>query len=225
MFNPTIWPTTFDGRVTSPTHDATALAAALALFGSAGDSRALLVATGCIAVQGVAGWWATVAQRREEASLRARGAKGIHARWRGPRKSLTRPLRLAAVGGAAMVAWPAAIALACARLPDQLEVGRIDHRKMTHYLVTAAVVIVGAWIAVARLAPESAVLVAQAVACGLLMHLVMDMCTRSGVPLFGPVWRGDVHLLPVGWRPRTGGLVDLLVMAGSLGAVALAVST
>lgn len=224
MFNPTIWPTTFDGRVTSPTHDATALAAALALFGAAGDSRALLVAAGCIAVQGVAGWCATVRQRREEAALRARGVKDVHVRWRGPRKSVTHPLRLSALVGAAVVAWPAAIALACARLPDQLEVGRIDHRKLTHYLVTAAVVIAGAWMAADALAPGSAVLVAQGVACGFLMHLAMDMCTRSGVPLFGPVWRGDVHLLPVGWRPRTGGLVDLLVMAGSLGAVALAVS-
>lgn len=201
--------------MTSPTHDATALAAAFALFGAPGDPRGLMLASGCVAVQGVASAAATARQRRE----------GRGARWHGPRRSVTRPLRALAVLGAAVASWPAAVALASARLPDQLEVGPIDHRTVTHYLLTAAAVICGAWLAADELVPVHAQLVACGVAVGFLTHLLMDACTRHGVPLFWPAWRRDVHLLPVGWRVRTGDFADTLVMAGALGAVVLAVST
>lgn len=211
--------------MTSPTHDATAFAAALALFGSVGDPRGLVVASGCIAVQGVAAGWATWVQRRQEAALRARGLRDAQVRWHGPSRRTTRPLRLIAIIAAATAAPAAAVALASARLPDQLEVGPIDHRGLTHYLVTAAVLIGGVWLAAVELVPEYASLVACGVATGFVMHLLMDGCTRAGVPLFGPVWRRDIHLLPADLRIRTGDLWDTMLMTGALGAVVLAVAT
>lgn len=211
--------------VTSPTHDATALAAALALFGTPGDSHGLMLAAGCVGVQGLTAAYATWMQKRQEAALRRRGLRDVRVRWKGPRRSITRPLRLVAVLGTAAACLPAAIALACARLPDQLEIGPIDHRTLTHYLLTAAAVICGAWLAATELMPQHAEIVAYGVATGFLMHLAMDACTRHGVPLFWPVLRRDVHLLPRRWRVRTGGWPDVLVMAGSLGAVVLVAAT
>jgi membrane-bound metal-dependent hydrolase YbcI (DUF457 family) len=208
--------------VTSPTHDATALAASFALFPPAGDRTGLVVAAGCIGVQGLAAAWATWRQRRQEAALRRLGVARPDVRWRGPRHKTTRPLRLIAIIAAGVASLPAAVALACARLPDQLEVGPIDHRTVTHYLLTAAAVIMGAWLAARELLPEYALMVAYGVATGFLTHLVIDACTRHGVPLFWPLWRRDVHLLPAGWRVRTGDARDTLVMALSLGAVVLA---
>lgn len=210
--------------MTSPTHDATALAAAVALFSPAGDPTGLRIAAGCVAVQGVASATATWRQKREEARLRRHGVEHPQVRWRGPRRKTTRPLRAIAVLAAATVSLPVAVALACARLPDQLEVGPIDHRKLTHYLLTAGAVIAGAWFAASELVPEHAAMIARGVATGFLMHLAMDGCTRSGVPLFWPVWRRAVHLLPARLRVRTGGGMDTVVMMLSIGVVVLAVS-
>lgn len=238
--------------MTSPTHDATALAAALALFPPK-DARGLLVTALCVAVQGIgeaqARWRQEAAEARVKErldGLRAHGAKDPEPtdaeydamRWHGPRKNVTRPLRALAVLGAASASMPIAVALACARLPDQLEVGPIDHRKLTHYLVTAAALILGVRYGLGQLVPEQltagqAELAWRAVATGFLMHLAMDGCTRRGVPLLWPVVRVAVHLVPehvtvMGrrWKvaPRTGGPVDALVMLGALAGVVLGVS-
>jgi membrane-bound metal-dependent hydrolase YbcI (DUF457 family) len=184
----------------------------------------LVVAAGCIGVQGLLAAIASWRQRREEAAQKRMGVARSMVRWRGPRRKTTRPLRLVAIIATAVASLPMAVALASARLPDQLEVGPIDHRTVTHYLLTAAAVIVGAWQAAIQLVPEEASLVAYGVATGFLMHLAMDACTRHGVPLFWPLWRRDVHLLPRGWRVRTGDARDTLLMAASLGAVVLAVT-
>jgi hypothetical protein len=51
------------------------------------------------------------------------------------------------------------------------------------------------------------------------------MLTLAGVPLLGPFWRRDLHLLPKRLRVRTGGIADALVMlAASGGTVALALT-
>lgn len=235
--------------MTSPTHDATALLAALVLFAPK-DARGLLFSVMFVGVQGFAEaqarWRQEAAERRVKArldGLRDRGVKDPQPtdreydamRWHGPRKNLTRPLRALAVLGAASASMPVAVALACARLPDQLEVGPIDHRKLTHYLVTAAALILGVRYGLGQLVPAhltagQAELAWRGVATGFLMHLAMDGCTRSGVPLLWPVVRADVHFVPehvtvMGhhWKvaPRTGGPVDALVMLGALAGVVL----
>lgn len=237
--------------MTSPAHDATALAAALALFPVTGDPTGLMVAAVLIGVQGVAHAHATRKQERAQrplkrrlAELKERGApegeldrvrEAIAAvRWDGPRKALTRPIRLAAVLLASMSCLPAAVALACARLPDQLEVGPIDHRKLTHYLVTAAAVVYGAWYGSSELWPLDAERITRGVATGYLMHLLMDGFTRDGVPFFWPLLRRPIHLLPEhppAWlrlprrlaeaklRIKTGGRLDTAVMLGCVGVV------
>lgn len=251
--------------MTSWTHDATALAAALLLFPPEGDPSGLLLAVLCI---GTLGTWSAVerarqdrAERRVKERLDALRERGVEdprptdkeydaMRWRGPRKGLTRPLRLVAVLGAAAAALPIAAALAFARFPDQAEVGPIDHRKLTHYLVTAAALVYGARYGALQLAAASPHVTAadaeglwRGFATGYGAHLTMDACTRSGVPLLWPLVRADVHLVPeevnvrvsrwwpvrarrgerVKVAPRTGGPIDALVMLAALGSVVAAV--
>lgn len=234
--------------MTSPTHDATALAVALVLFPPAGDARGLYVTVGLIAAMGLAEGRANARKRREERhrrevvrELRERGVRDAEdeveqVRWHGPRRRVTRPLRLLALVGAASAGWPLAVALACARLPDQLEVGPIDHRRLTHFLVTAGVLVLGVrhglgLLVPAQLSAPEARDAADAFATGYATHIAADGCTRSGVPMFWPVCRDDVHLVPERVRvrgrefkvaPRTGGPVDVLVMLAALASVALA---
>lgn len=252
--------------MTSPTHDATALAVALVLFPPAGDAAGLFVSALVIAYMGVAEAQATRRQRRELVVWREHVnrlvAEGVprdvaqervdRPHWHGPRRSATRPLRVLALLGAASASVPLAVALGCARLPDQLEVGPIDHRRLTHFLLTAAGLILGLRYGLDQLVPGTLSAVQaeqawQAFAVGYLTHLAMDGCTRSGVPLLWPLCREDVHLIPekvsvpclVGqsgelrprlvWQrrkvrvaPRTGGVVDVLVMFGALASVILA---
>lgn len=239
--------------VTNWTHDATALAAAFVLFPPEKDPSGLLLAVLCV---GSLGTWSAVARARQEraekrvkerlAKLRERGvvdpqptkAEYKAMRWRGPKRPLTMPLRVLSVLAAASASMPIAVALACARLPDQLEVGPIDHRKLTHYLVTATALIYGARYGLAQLVPKhltaaQAELAVRGLATGFLTHLAMDGCTRSGVPLLWPFVRVAVHIVPkdVTVRgkkrkvaPRTGGPVDALVMLGALSGIVLGVS-
>jgi membrane-bound metal-dependent hydrolase YbcI (DUF457 family) len=254
--------------VTSPTHDATALAAAFVLFPPAGDTwrveaieqavtasgvpSGLLITVLLIGVMGLAEAVASAQHRPRERAWREERrelkAQGVDAddlpygpRWKGPPRRLTRPLRLLAVIGAAGVSLPIAVALGCARLPDQLEVGPwkvklgrwhlftipgIDHRTVTHWLLTAVVIVCGARYGLAHVPPDvlssaQAGEAWRALAVGYGTHLAMDACTRSGVPLLWPVVRRDLHLLPVQARPRTGYPVDTLVMLGALAGVAM----
>lgn len=234
--------------MTSPTHDATALAVALVLFPPAGDASGLYVTVGLIALMGVAEAQANARKRREEKQrreqvrkLKERGVRNAEeevdpVRWHGPPRRVTRPLRLLALLGAASAGWPLAVALACARLPDQLEVGPIDHRRLTHFLVTAGVLVFGLRYGLGLLVPTQlgaaeARDASEAFATGYVTHIAADGCTRSGVPMFWPVCRDDVHLVPERVRvrgrefkvaPRTGGPVDVLVMLAALASVALA---
>ena len=223
--------------MTSPTHDATALAVAVVCFPPQGDVSPLSVSIVLIGLMGLMEAVASARHRPRERAWRAEcrelKARGVpreawprEPRWPGPRRNLTRPMRLLAVIGAGMVSVPLGIALACARLPDQLEVGPIDHRRLTHFLLTAAVVVFGARYGLLQLVPGTlssgqAEEAWRALAVGYGTHLAMDACTRSGVPLLWPLVRRDLHVLPFRARPRTGHLVDTLVMLGALAGVAM----
>lgn len=223
--------------MTSPTHDATALAAAFVLFPPAGDKSGLLISVVLIGAMGIMEAVVSARHRPEvrrwREECRELKARGVHPdrfrrepRWHGPPRRLTRPLRLLALIGAASVSMPLAVALGCARLPDQLEVGPINHRTVTHWLLTAAVIVFGARYGLLSLPPDVLSPVQaneawQALAVGYGAHLAMDACTRSGVPLLWPLIRLDLHLLPAQARPRTGYPVDTLVMLGALAGVAL----
>ena len=90
------------------------------------------------------------------------------------------------------------------------------HRAATHWLLTAGVLSVGAW--------YLGTLIDYPVlwlwfAAGYLSHLVLDMCTPSGLELLRPFFRGSLHLLPRPLRIQTGGAVDaalrILLPAGA----------
>lgn len=153
--------------------------------------------------------------------LKARG----HAppvRWRGPPRKLSRPLRLIALLAALSVAVPVGVALATSRLPDLLEAGPINHRGPTHWLLTAAGLIVGTSWLLQDYRYGAAITVGLAI--GYLGHLVADGLTLSGVPYLWPVWREDLHLLPQSLRVRMGSPVDTLFALGVLGAMVLSLT-
>jgi inner membrane protein len=91
------------------------------------------------------------------------------------------------------------------------------HRGATHWLLAALVVA----LVVAALLGAQAGLYLLA---GYLSHLALDMLTRSGVPLLGPLSKRRLHLLPKPLRVRTGGPLDrfLQVLAVLAYAVLLA---
>lgn len=77
----------------------------------------------------------------------------------------------------------------------------IPHRGPTHYLITALALSYGVyWISV--LLNQSS-MYAVAFASGYVSHLLSDSLTRSGVPLFAPLYRRRIHLLPRRLRLRT----------------------
>lgn len=237
----------------SPTHDAVGAFGGLLALSVLTDATVhpagLLVLVGCTVVMGLAETRASLRCRREEAPLKARRTalrvamreRGMSSqeaqhealreiprpRWEGPRKAVRRRVRLIAFVGAALSAWPVAIAYAASRLPDQLEVGRIDHRKITHWPLTAGALLTGLWFGLAEIGSQegAAAILVLFVAVGYVGHLLADGITRAGLPFLGPFWKRDFHLLPKRWRVRTGGKADAMVMlAASGGTVWLAIS-
>lgn len=237
----------------SPTHDAVGAFGGLLALSLLSDQvvnpAGLLVLVGCTVAIGLAETRASLRCRREEAKqkeprnalraeLRAMGMTASEAnheafkqfprpRWEGPPKTVRRKVRAVAAVGAVWSAWPVAIAYAASRLPDQLEVARIDHRKITHWLVTVAAVLVGLRFGLTELGVSRVVVDAVVIfaGIGILGHLWADGITLAGVPFLGPFWRRDLHLLPKRLRVRTGGKADALVMlAASGGTVALALT-
>lgn len=220
----------------SPTHDAIGLSTAYVLFApSTANATGLLVGSLCIATHGLLEQRASVRHRaatKRHEELAAVGlAPDFQPRWRGPRRKLTRPLRIAAIIGAGTVALPIGVALATSRLPDQLELGPIDHRKLTHYLLTAAAIILGVYLLGQQATPHTAHELGLSVAqfdakaldvtrgfgTGYLGHLAADLCTISGLALLWPLIRRELHLLPKSMRVRTGSIVDSAIMLTALG--------
>lgn len=237
----------------SPTHDAVGafggLLALSFLTDAAIHPAGLLVLVGCTVVMGLAETRASLRCRREEAPLKARRTalrvamreRGLSSqeaqieayreiprpRWEGPRKRVRRRLRFVALVGAALSAWPVAIAYAASRLPDQLEVGGIDHRTVTHWPLTAGALLTGLWFGLAQLdhGQSAVAIVVLFVAVGYVGHLLADGITLAGLPFLGPFLKRDFHLLPRQLRLRTGGKADAMVMlAASGGTVWLAMT-
>ena len=77
----------------------------------------------------------------------------------------------------------------------------MTHRGITHTLVAAAVF---ALVCALLFRVE----VAAAMAGGYLTHLILDACTPSGVPFFGPLTWRRFHLLPGGLQVRTGSFAE-----------------
>lgn len=112
-----------------------------------------------------------------------------------------------------------------AKLPDKLERGvawlmpwrwrirswrftvkAIEHREMTHWIVTAFAfaLVAGADVAILLDVRSVALLVAAGAVIGWLMHEVADAMTLDGDPLLGPWSERHFHLLPDGYQFRTG---------------------
>lgn len=169
-------------------------------------------------------------------------------RWEGPAKRKRQRTRLVAFVAGCVSAWPVAVSYAVSRLPDQLERGwrvrvlgrwhitiipRVDHRELTHWPITAAVLLFGLHYGLLRLghevdlatAGDVAATVTLFVAIGYVGHLLADGITRGGVPFLGPFVKDDLYLLPRGKRLLVGGKADALVMlAASGGTVWLALT-
>jgi hypothetical protein len=246
----------------SPTHDAVGafggLLALSLMTDQAVHPAGLLVLVGCTVTMGLAETRASLRCRREEEPLKVPRAalraelrlKGVprdeiaeevarrfpRPRWHGPPKRVRRKLRAIALVGACLSAWPVAIAYAASRLPDQLEVGPMNHRGITHWPLSAGALLTGLWFGLAGLgSQESAVtIVVLFVGIGYVGHLCADVITRGGLPLLGPFRRRDFHVLPERvriWKwtlkPRllVGGKADAFVMlAASGGTVVLALT-
>ena len=91
----------------------------------------------------------------------------------------------------------------------------VAHRGLTHYGVTALLVMVASWLIGLRLGCAD---VGLAFGLGYLSHVaVADAMTQYGIPLLWPL-PGRFHLLPRALRIKTGGpaeaLVFMLVGAG-----------
>lgn len=119
--------------------------------------------------------------------------------------------------GVATTASVVLVAVATSRLPDiDFRLG-IKHRTVTHYALTAVLVTAVLGLAVAMTVGMGAgMIVTLGLIFGYGSHLVSDACTLSGVPLFGPFNRTDVHLLPRGFRLRTDGMIEHFCLAAAL---------
>ena len=57
---------------------------------------------------------------------------------------------------------------------------------------------------------------------GILVGGIMpDAATHSGVPAFWPLYKERVHILPSGWRVKTGGLIEMLLVRPAILAACL----
>jgi len=89
----------------------------------------------------------------------------------------------------------------------------IQHRGLTHWGLTWLVLSLLVWL----VAP---VPITVAFTVGYLSHILADMMTISGVAMLWPVVKRPLHLLPNGWRFRTGSpaedLLFVLLLAVTL---------
>ena len=67
--------------------------------------------------------------------------------------------------------------------------GRLKHRGITHTLIAIVAIAAGAFTALPPLIGEALVL-------GYISHILSDMLTVSGLPVFWPYKKDDYHLIP-----------------------------
>lgn len=168
--------------------------------------------------------------------------------WKGPAREDRQGVRMVAFIAGCISAWPVAVSYAVSRLPDQLERGwrvkafkrwtvtiipRIHHRELTHWPITAGLLLFGLHYGLLKLghavdlatAGDVAASVTLFVGIGYVAHLLADGITRGGVPFLGPFVKDDLFLLPKGRRLLVGGKADAMVMlAASGGTVWLALT-
>lgn len=80
----------------------------------------------------------------------------------------------------------------------------VEHRGPTHWLVTCAAVACAVGVVVGILAPSYALAAGLGVGVAWLAHDLSDALTVGGVPLLGPLFGHDFHLLPRALRFRVG---------------------
>jgi len=93
------------------------------------------------------------------------------------------------------------------------------HRRMTHSLITSAILAVLSLILWFAVLPTAALIVA-AFLWGQLLHIIGDVVCVGGIPLFWPVWMQAIKLpYPVAvWGEPSIAVVSLLVGAWLVGA-------
>lgn len=85
----------------------------------------------------------------------------------------------------------------------------VGHRGITHSIWVLALI--------AGLYIQTGLLALLGVLVGYGVHIAVDMLTQSGVRLFAPLSRANVHLLPRPIRLRAGGWQEAVVIIASLG--------
>ena len=112
-----------------------------------------------------------------------------------------------------------------ARLPALAFAVIARHRGVSHSLVGASFAGLLAALVAAPAGPAVSTVVATGVLAGYVAHLAADGLTPSGVPLFTPLSRRRVWLVPRPWRIPTGswreGLVALLAALTLVALVAI----
>ncbi len=92
----------------------------------------------------------------------------------------------------------------------------LPHRGLTHSLL-CWMALTAIWFSLCPLIDVPLIL-ALALSAGYASHILADMTTKRGLPIFYPVWRQDCYILPPGFRVTTGGIsenvVFLLFMIG-----------
>lgn len=84
----------------------------------------------------------------------------------------------------------------------------VEHRGVTHYLVTLIVFAALVLFIAAMVAWALAGNITAGFAAGYGMHIFADGCTISGVKMLAPFYDKPIHLLPEGMRIRTDGNVE-----------------
>ena len=87
--------------------------------------------------------------------------------------------------------------------------GRLKHRGITHTLIAVVAVVVAAVTALPQL-------VGAVVAIGYLSHILADMLTVSGLPVFWPYKKDNYHLVPKRFCITTNTWPEALLALGLL---------
>lgn len=82
----------------------------------------------------------------------------------------------------------------------------LPHRGLTHSLLCWMALTAVAFMVLPLL--HMPLVLALALSAGYASHILADMTTKRGLPIFYPVWRQDCYILPPGFRVTTGGISE-----------------